>query len=76
MQGGSSIIAPNGHCLTEPLYEQSGLVTAEIDPQLALEGCLTLDITGHYARPDVFQLQVNTAPQEGIRWQNEDRRPS
>jgi predicted amidohydrolase len=71
MQGGSAIIAPNGECLTGPLFEEPGLLTAVIEPQLAIDGRLVLDIAGHYARADVFQLQVNTTPLANVRWQKE-----
>jgi hypothetical protein len=42
------------------------LVTAVIDPQLAIDGRLTLDVTGHYGRPDIFQLHVNRRPQTNM----------
>jgi predicted amidohydrolase len=67
-RGGSSIIAPNGDYLTDPLFDEPGLVTAEIRPELAINGRLTLDTVGHYDRPDVFQLQVNTNPQIGVQF--------
>ncbi len=62
LRGGSSIIAPNGDCLAGPLYDETGIITSEINPQLTTEGRLFLDVTGHYSRPDVFQLQVNEQP--------------
>ncbi len=68
MRGGSAIIAPSGEFLAGPIYEDSGLVTAEIDPQLAVKGRMLLDVAGHCARPDVFQLHVNTNPQYNVRW--------
>lgn len=66
MQGGSAIIAPNGDYLAGPLFNEPGIVTAEIQPHMAIEGRLTLDVNGHYARPDIFQLQVNEAPQQNV----------
>ena len=69
MRGGSTIIAPNGICLLEPLWDEAGLVTAVIEPQLAVDGRLTLDVTGHYGRPDVFQLHVNRQPQMNVWWE-------
>lgn len=56
MRGGSAIIAPDGHILAGPAGEEPDFVTAQIEPQRAVDGRLTLDVTGHYARPDVFQL--------------------
>ena len=68
MRGGSAIIAPSGEFLAGPVYEESGLITAEIDPQLAIQGRMLLDVSGHYARPDVFQLHVNTDPLSNVSW--------
>ncbi len=66
MRGGSAIIAPNGDILAGPAAPAPVFVTAEIEPQKAIDGRLTLDVTGHYARPDVFQLQVNAAPRTNV----------
>jgi predicted amidohydrolase len=68
LRGGSCIIGPDGEYLAEPVFNKPALVTAEIDPQKTIIPAMTLDITGHYARPDVFTLQVNTAPQKNIEW--------
>lgn len=69
MRGGSTIIAPDGRFLAEPLRKENGLVTATIDVEEAINGRLTLDVMGHYGRPDIFQLTVNTTPQQHINWQ-------
>ncbi|MCI0397801.1 MAG: carbon-nitrogen hydrolase family protein [Chloroflexi bacterium] len=66
MRGGSAIIAPSGDYLAGPLFDEPGFVTAEIQPHLAIEGRLTLDVTGHYARPDVFQLHISEKPQANV----------
>ena len=68
MRGGSTIIAPNVECLAGPLYDEVGMISAEIVPERAIDGRLTLDVTGHYSRPDVFQLHVNTNPQNNVLW--------
>jgi predicted amidohydrolase len=68
MRGGSCIIGPDGEFLAEPVFNQPAMVTAEIDPQQTIIPAMTLDVSGHYARPDVFTLQVNTAPQKNIVW--------
>ena len=68
MRGHSAIIAPDGRYLAGPLSKQPGFVTAEINPNLAIDGRLTLDVTGHYGRPDIFQLHVNTTPQTNVHW--------
>jgi nitrilase len=56
LRGGSCIIAPSGEILAGPLMDEEGLVIAELDPELAIRGRMTLDVTGHYSRPDLFRL--------------------
>jgi len=58
MYGGSAVIAPNGQILAGPLMDQEGLVAAEVDTGRVVEESMTLDITGHYSRPDIFRLEV------------------
>ncbi len=58
LNGGSAIIAPDGSYVVEPVEGKQALITAEIETTRAIEESLTLDVAGHYARPDVFQLSV------------------
>ena len=69
MRGGSCIFGPDGDFLVEPVFNQPGLISAEIDHRKAISREMTLDGTGHYSRPDIFTLQVNTKPQKNIEWQ-------
>lgn len=57
--GGSCIIDPFGNYAAGPLYNQEGLLIADLDLGLIVQGALDLDIAGHYSRPDIFQLTVN-----------------
>jgi nitrilase len=57
--GGSAIAAPDGTWLREPVSGQEGLVIAEVDPARVREERQNFDPTGHYARPDVFELRVD-----------------
>ena len=41
---------------------------AELDLAEVAEGLTSLDTDGHYARPDVFELQVDTKAKEGVQW--------
>lgn len=72
MNGGSAIYGPTGECLAGPLFDEPGIVTAEIQPMQAIEGRLTLDVDGHYARPDIFQLRVNERPQKSARYSGDN----
>ncbi|MGH7472306.1 MAG: carbon-nitrogen hydrolase family protein [Longimicrobiales bacterium] len=56
LRGGSCIIGPDGVLLAGPVYEQSTILYADIDRGRITEESLTLDVTGHYARPDCFRL--------------------
>ncbi len=57
-RGGSAIIGPDGAYLAGPVWEEEAIVVAEVDPARIIEERLTLDVTGHYHRPDVFQFRV------------------
>lgn len=57
--GRSLIVAPGGVMLAGPLEDQEGVVTAEIDLDRIIEEKHSLDVTGHYARPDIFRLAVD-----------------
>jgi nitrilase len=57
--GDSVVIAPGGRIVAGPLHEQQGILYAEIDSTLAADARRTFDVAGHYARPDVFTLQVD-----------------
>ncbi|HBZ11910.1 MAG TPA: nitrilase [Bacillus bacterium] len=58
-RGGSAIIGPDGQYVVEPVYDEETIVMAEIDLNKIHEESMTLDVTGHYTRNDVFSLQVN-----------------
>jgi nitrilase len=60
--GGSVIVAPGGTVIAGPLHGEEGILTAELDLTCVVEEKHSLDVTGHYARPDVFQLTVNRLP--------------
>jgi nitrilase len=57
--GGSMIVNPLGCVLAGPDYSGEKILTADLDPGEVAEGKYDLDVAGHYARPDVFRLQVN-----------------
>ncbi|WP_316364239.1 carbon-nitrogen hydrolase family protein [Candidatus Thiodiazotropha sp. CDECU1] len=58
--GDSAIIAPGGELVAGPLRNEEGILYAEIDTERAAMARRTLDIVGHYSRPDIFTLQVDT----------------
>jgi nitrilase len=66
--GGSAIIAPLGEVLAGPLREAEGILYAGIDLDRISEGKFDLDVVGHYARPDVFHLEVNESATRPVRF--------
>ena len=61
-RGGSVIISPSGEYLAGPSFNKEEIIHAELDLTELIRGKFDLDVTGHYARPDVFQLTVNERP--------------
>ena len=57
--GGSCLALPTGEWLLEPQTDVESLRVAEIDHRLILEERQSLDVSGHYSRPDVARLTVN-----------------
>src|SRR5579862_1875981 len=58
-RGGSAILAPDGSYLAGPLYDEEGILYAELDPVQLLAERQRFDPVGHYHRPDVLRLGVN-----------------
>ncbi len=61
-RGGSAIISPLGKVLAGPLFDQEGILFADLDLAEITRSKFDFDVVGHYARPDVFQLMVNENP--------------
>jgi len=66
MRGGSMIIDPLGKVLAGPVFNEDALLTAELDMSVIPMAQMDFDAVGHYARPDVFSLHVNTAAQRAV----------
>jgi len=58
LRGGSAIAAPDGTWLVEPVFDEERTIVAELDLSQIDRESMTLDVTGHYSRPDVLQLEV------------------
>jgi len=67
IRGGSVIVGPLGEVIAGPVYDAEAMLTADVSLDRIAEGKFDLDVVGHYARPDVFQLRVNEAPQAAVR---------
>ena len=58
-RGGSCIIDPYGHYVTEPIWDREEIIYADLDMTLVAACKMEHDAVGHYARPDVLELRVN-----------------
>jgi len=58
LRGGSAIIAPDGQYIAGPVYDEETVLAAEIDLSQIDQEKMTLDVSGHYHRPDVFDLGI------------------
>lgn len=61
-RGGSVIVSPLGKVLAGPLYDEEGILTAEVDLDELVRSRMDFDVTGHYSRNDIFRLKVKKQP--------------
>ena len=64
-RGGSAIINPLGEYLAGPLYDQEGILTADLDLGMIFEARYDFDTVGHSARDDIFTLIVDERSPKG-----------
>ena len=65
-RGGSCIVDPFGNFLAGPNVDGEAILVAEIDRAQIVRGKYDLDVVGHYARPDIFQLHVDERPKRPV----------
>ncbi len=58
LRGGSCIVAPDGSFVARPVFDEEKIITAELDLTMIDREKMTLDVSGHYGRPDVFDFKV------------------
>ena len=61
LRGGSAIVAPNGSYVAGPVFDTPALLVADLDLALTREEAMTLDVAGHYSRPDLFTFGVQSS---------------
>jgi nitrilase len=70
--GGSCIVDPFGNFLAGPNTEDEVILTAEIDRAQIVRGKYDLDVVGHYARPDIFELHVDERSKKPVTTHDKD----
>jgi nitrilase len=69
--GGAVVIKPSGAIAAGPLNRQRGIRYAEVDVEAARRARRSLDVCGHYSRPDLFSLEVNRQPLRPVSFTDE-----
>jgi len=61
--GGSVIVNPHGKIIAGPLFGEAGVLVADLDLKEVIKGKMEFDVCGHYARNDIFSLEVKDQPE-------------
>jgi nitrilase len=64
--GGSCIVGPLGNVIAGPDFNGESILFADLDLDDLARAGYDFDVTGHYARPDLFHLEVNELPQQPV----------
>ncbi len=72
LRGGccTAIISPEGAHLCQKITEGEGMAIADLDLNLITKRKRMMDSVGHYARPELLSLVVNSAPAKPVVWKN------
>lgn len=65
VRGGSAIIGPDGRYIVEPVFDEERILLADLDFTAIDRERMTLDVTGHYSRPDIFELRIHPSHRGG-----------
>ena len=68
MSGGSCVIQPDASFLVEPKFYDETIIYAELAFDLIGESSMVMDTDGHYSRPDIFSLTIDTTPKKNVRF--------
>ena len=68
--GDSIVIAPGGEIVAGPMREEAGILYCEVDREKVGIARRAFDVAGHYSRPDIFKLHVNTRPQSSVAFED------
>lgn len=64
--GDALVVKPFGGTVAGPLHQEQSILYADIDLQAARNARKSLDVAGHYGRPDIFKLEVDRGPKPPV----------
>lgn len=70
--GDAVVVSPTGTIAAGPLNREKGILYAEIDTELAHRARRSLDVSGHYSRPDLFSCSVDRRPLQPVTFTEQD----
>ena len=70
INGGSLIVSPLGEILAGPVFGSETILFADLDFDDILRGKMDFDAVGHYARADVFRLEINRSRSVAATWRD------
>ena len=56
-RGGSAIIGPDSRYVLDPVFDREELLVSDLDLTQIDRELMTFDVSGHYARPDLFRFE-------------------
>lgn len=71
--GGSCIVGPLGNVLAGPAFDAETILYADLDLDDLARSKYDFDVVGHYARPDLFRLEVNERVQRPVASRTDNR---
>ncbi len=57
LRGGSAVIGPDGSYIAGPVFDEETILVADLDVRRSRGESMTLDVTGHYHRPELFEFR-------------------
>ncbi len=69
--GGALVVRPFGGVVAGPLHEKKDILYETIDTESSRRSRKTLDVAGHYGRPDIFNLEVDRRPRKPTHFADE-----
>lgn len=70
--GDAVVVEPSGNVVAGPLHQEKGILYATIDPEVSRRSRKSLDVAGHYGRPDIFDLRIDRRPMPPVSFIDKD----